>query len=505
MKIPKPRDYQEKGIALTRKAFADGHSRPLFWLATGGGKSVVFLNIVGNLLRNNKKVCVVVRRQQLVLQTQGHFSKCGIISSIMLNSQKGFYKELPLQICSIDTVIRRDYSFMNEFDFVLVDEAHDTTSDKYREFLNSFSSKTKYIGLTATPFKVGKRYQDFWDCVVKPIEVAELRDRGFLVNAKVFTPTEIDLSQIKDGIDGDFQQSGLAKVMQEMEIVGDVVGNYIEYGENKPAICFCVNKEHSQLIAEMFNSKNIPAICCDESTPQKDRDKAIAELRSGKIKVLCNVNIFSTGVDIPEAEVGLMARPTKSEILYIQQVGRLLRPYRKCGKCGSQYDNSDNCYTCGYDKPSYVKSHAIIIDFGNNTSRFGLPFKQRKAQIKEEKEEKEKQKKEKALVKTCKNCFCTYEAELANCPNCDGVETKERIIKTKDGKLHFYSEFEFYLNELNTLKKTQLIKGFRQNWPFFKLVEKHGDDVMKFADELGIPKWIPKVINKEKESGKIYQ
>jgi superfamily II DNA or RNA helicase len=429
MKIPIPRPYQEKGIALTRKAFSEGNRKVLFWLATGGGKSVVFLNIVGSLLKNKRKVCVVVRRQQLVLQTQKHFTKSLIDSSIMLNSKKGFLPEMDLQICSIDTIIRRDYSFMKEFDFVLVDEAHDTTSDQYRGFLNSFSEKTKFIGLTATPFKVGKRYQDFWDCVVKPIEVSDLRDLGFLVNAKVFTPTDIDLTQLKDGIDGDYKQKDLAEVMGEMKIVGDVVDNYLLYGENKPAICFCVNKEHSYSMAAMFNSRNIPAVSCDESTPQKERDQAIENLKNGTVKILCNVNIFSTGVDIPEAEVGLMARPTKSEILYIQQVGRLLRPYQKCGKCKSQYDNSEKCPVCGYDKPSYTKSHATIIDFGNNTSRFGLPFKSRVAQITPEKEAKEKDKKERPVVKTCKNCFCTYEAELAKCPNCDGAETKERIIK----------------------------------------------------------------------------
>lgn len=506
MKLPKPRLYQEKGLNLLRKAFVDGYKKPLLFMATGSGKSVMFLNIVGNLLKNGKKVCIVVRRKQLVFQTKEHFTKAQIDSSMMLNTQKGFSPEKSLQICSIDTVLNRDYSFMREFDFVLVDECHDATSDGYTTFLNSFSEKTRFIGLTATPFPVGKKIHSFWDCVVKPIEVSELRDLGFLVDASVFVPTDIDLSDLKNDASGDYAKKELSKKMQEMTIVGDIVENYKKYGMNKPAVAFCVDKDHSQLICESFNHQGISAIHCDESTPQKERDDAIKKIKSGEIKVLCNVNIFSTGVDIPELEVGLMARPTKSECLYIQQVGRILRPYRKCGKCKSQYDNSKNCYVCGYDKPEYIKEKAIIIDFGNNSSRHGQPFDVRFAVIKEE-DKKEREKKEKPLTKTCKNCFMVYDAKLAACPNCEGVETKERIYKTADGKFVLYDEYEDVKRTFTQLQKIALETGKKPNWKYFKIYERYKDTAMKYKKEFNIPSWIPAIYKKnmeEKLSGTIY-
>lgn len=506
LKIPSLRPYQQKGIDLLRKAFSDGYKRPMFWLATGGGKSVVTLNIIGGIVKNNKSVCFVVRRKQLVVQTKAIFDRAGFDSSMILNNQKGFDKNKKFQICSIDTIINRDYSFMKEFDFVICDEGHDTTSEGYQNFLKSFSEKTKFISMTATPFPVGKKVHSFWDCVVKPIEVDELRDLGFLVDASVFIPLDLDLSDIKNDASGDYAKKELSKKMQEMTIVGDVVENYKKYGMNKPAVAFCVDKDHSQLICSSFNAEGISAIHCDESTPQKDRDEAIKSLKEGKIKVLCNVNIFSTGVDIPQLEVGLMARPTKSECLYIQQVGRILRPYRKCGKCKVQYDNSPKCPVCGFDRPEYIKEKAIIIDFGNNTSRHGLPFDIRFAAMKEE--DKNKEKKDRPLTKTCKNCFVVYDAKLAKCPHCEGVETKEKIYKTAEGEFVLYDEYEDVKRTFTQLQRIALETGKKPNWKYFQLFDRYKNTAMKYKKEFDIPEWIPKIYQKnmeEKQSGTIYK
>jgi superfamily II DNA or RNA helicase len=507
-KLPKARDYQEKGLTLMRKAFQEGNRKIMFWLATGGGKSVIFILLVAGLLSNKKKVLLVVKRRQLVFQTQRHFSKWGILSSIMIGATKGFNKALPLQICSIDTIARRDISFLGDFDFTIVDECHDTTSDNYKELfkqLQEMNPNMAFIGLTATPFPIGKKIHDFWQCCVKPIEVHELRDRGYLTPCDVFIPSEIDLSSIGTKA-GDYDQKDLAEKMSDMEIIGDVVETYQKLGNNKPAILFAVNKEHSILMAEAFTQAGIPAIHCDESTPQKERDEAIKGLQTGKYKILSNVNIFSTGVDIPEAEVGIMARPTKSEVLYIQQVGRLLRPYRRCGKCKTAYDNSEKCPVCGYDKPEYIKEKAVILDHGNNISRHGSPFRIRKAVLtKEDVKEKEKDDSEMIAVKTCKNCFIAYPAHLKICPSCQiENEKQQRVIKRKDGKLVPYNEFLEIQESLKDFELTQRLKGLKPNFKFFKLYEKYGDTVYLYP-ELKVPKWIPKIVEKNSSEGKVYR
>jgi DNA repair protein RadD len=509
MKLPTPRDYQQKGLDLLRQAYADGFRKILFFLATGGGKSVIFILLVAGLLRNKKKILLVVKRRQLVFQAQRHFSKWGIDSSIMIGSTKGFNSSCNLQICSIDTIARRDISFLAGFDFTIIDECHDATSDSYQELFKQLLEMNPcmtFIGLTASPFPIGKKVHNFWGCCVKPIEVHELRERGFLTPCDVFIPSEIDLSKMKTKA-GDYDQKELSEKMSEMEIIGDVVETYKKLGQNKAAILFAVNKEHSLLMAEAFKQAGIPAVHCDESTPQKERDDSIKKLQAGEIKILCNVNIFSTGVDIPEAEVGIMARPTKSEVLYIQQVGRLLRPYRRCGKCKSSYDNSEKCYVCGYDKPEYIKEKAIILDHGNNIARHGSPFRIRKATLtKEDVKEKEKEDGDLIAVKTCKACFIAFPAHLKSCPNCDHEnEKRQRVIKRSDGKLVPYDEILEMEESLKDFELTQRIKGLKPNFKFFKLYEKYGDAVYLYP-ELKVPKWIPKIIAQNSAAeGKVYR
>lgn len=505
MELPKLRDYQLKGINLTRKAFSDGYRKIMFFLATGGGKSVIFLHLVANLRISKKRVILVVKRKQLVLQAHRHFKRRGIKSSILMANNKGFDPGCPIQICSIDTVARRDIDFMKDFEVCIVDEAHDTTSPTYHKFFERVNCEL-FIGLSATPFKVGNKCQSYWNCCVKPVEMHELRDKGFLTPAQIFIPGEIDLSGIKT-VGGDYQQKQLAEKMSELEIVGDVVESYQKLGQNLPAVLFAVNVDHSMMLAREFTRRGVPAAHCDKDSKQEERDRRIQELKDGKIKVICNVNIFSTGVDIPEAMVGILARPTKSEILYVQQAGRFFRPYRKCGKCSTAYDNSPKCPTCGYDKPSFIKEKAILIDNGNNVMRHGDPFKVRYAVLNEEDEKKKKEnEQEEFKVKYCKGCFAAYMANLSSCPYCDYENEKvQRQIKRVDGKIVPYDEFSIMLKKLNDLERVQIIKGLKPNFKYFQLYNDFGDAVYKYK-ELGVPKWVKTIVEKQNnEKQKVYK
>lgn len=506
MGLPKPRHYQERGLNLTRKAFSDGYRKILFFLATGGGKSIIFLHLIFNLLGNNKKICLVMRRRQLVFQAANHFKKHGLNPSVCMGSIKGFDKNNPFQICSIDTISRRNTDFLQEFDFVIVDEAHDTTSPTYRKFFEIFK-KAAFIGLTATPFQVGKKVQDFWQACVKPIEIDQLVKEGFLTDANIYVPNELDLSDIKiDSASGDYKTVPLSEKMRDLSIIGDVVDSYKKFGNNWPAILFAVDKQHSMSLAIEFNRQGIPAIHCDESTKQKERDEAIQGLIEGKYKILCNVNIFSTGVDIPQAIVGIMARPTMSEILYIQQVGRLLRPYRLCGKCNTAYDNSDNCPVCNYSKPSFIKEFAIIIDNANNIYRHGHPFKKRNAILsKKELKKKKEEEIDEFKIKNCKHCFAAYLANLKSCPECDYKNEKvEREIKRADGKIVPYDEFALMRHKFLEFEKIKLERNLKPHFSNFQMYKEFGDRVYLYPD-LKIPSWIKKIADKGTKEEGVYK
>jgi superfamily II DNA or RNA helicase len=516
MSLPDPRHYQKKGLNLTRKAFSDGFRKILFFMATGGGKSIIFLHMVYNLIKGKRPVILVMRRRQLVFQAQKHFTKHGVDSSIVMGNSKGFDPNKDLQICSIDTISRRkDIQFLARFYAVVVDEAHDTTSPSYRKFFEKLNAEL-YFGLTATPFAVGRKVHDFWDCCVKPIEIKQLVEEGFLVEPEIYIPAfDTDLSDIRT-VGADFNQGQLSERMRELEIVGDVVESYKKYGENYPAIFFGVDKEHSITVCQEFNNQGIRAIHCDESTNQKDRDYALAQVKihllSGEPFVLCNVNIFSTGVDCPEAIVGLFGRPTKSEILAVQQWGRILRPCRICGKCKTTYDNSDKCPVCDYDRPLFVKTKAIFIDNGNNISyegqNHGHPLKERHAVLsKEDVEKKKKIESNELKLKSCKQCFRDFLAHLKKCPECGYENEKvERTVKKKDGTIVPYDEFGNIKRRLLEYEKIKLEKGLKPNFPFFKIYEDFGDVVYEYPD-LKIPSWVGKIVKKnmEKEQKNVYK
>lgn len=496
----KLRPYQAELVELIRAEYTNGHRKILGWLATGGGKSAITITMIKSMIDNGLKVCFVVRRKQLVVDTYKKFDRAGIPASIFMASHKLFDPGKALQVCSIDTVGRGadKASFLHDFDCVYIDEAHDSVSPSYRQFFSRFKTNTFFIGLTATPFKVSGKAQDFFDVCVKSVEVHELIDMKFLVKPKVYCPALLDLSEISIS-KSDFNQKELSELVTQSGIIGNVINSYKKFGEDKRAICFAVNKLHSKALCDAFNIAGIPAAHADESTPQEERDKHIDDLKKGIIKVLCNVNIFSTGVDIPQAEVGILARPTKSETLYIQQAGRVLRPCRICMDCKKQYDNSLKCCYCGSNRTQYIKEYAIIIDHGNNVFEHGAVDKVRTAHLKNEKRGKPllgedgRPIETEIKVKTCEVCFGCYLGHAKTCPLCGHEnEAQIRVIKTVEGELVPYSEYAHLQVQLDLLKTKGELNRWKPKAWMFQAYKKFGDTLYKY-DDLKFPKWIRSV------------
>jgi DNA repair protein RadD len=481
----KLRPYQTKGIDLIRERYKAEDKKIMFFLATGGGKSIVFKKFITDVVKQ-WRVLFLVRRRELIFQAkQKHFSH--LDCSVVMGSEKGFDPNCRVQVCSIDTLQRRlnqyDFEFLKEFEAVVVDEAHDTTSEKYREVLNSINFKI-CVGLTATPFKIGNKVHNWWQSCVKPIEMHELRDQGYLVDARVYAPKVIDVSGVKK-VAGEFHQGQLFDRVTESKIIGDIVETYKNYGKGKPAILFGVNIQHSQLMAHAFNEAGIKAVHCDQSHTKDERAFAIRQLEKGEIQVLCNVNIFSTGVDIPSVEVGIMARPTMSEALYIQQVGRFLRPFKICANCGNKIGGEKECWKCHSTTFNYEKPFAIILDHANNTSRHGLPFKVRQAQM--EKADL-KRKDGEVKIRVCQGCFAVLEG-VSKCPFCeeDIINENQKEIKHEKGELQLIEEE----TEIKKKYRNLLWRENKFNRPpkekFFLLHKEFGDkcfNVVEFPSHI---------------------
>lgn len=480
------RPYQKDAKKSTYLAIKAGHNNVINWMTTGSGKGLLMPDYAIDALNRGKKVLVVMRRRDLIFQTRENFKKYrNINASIIMGKEKGYDPENPVQICSIDTIRNKikkeEYQYLKDFDLIQIDECHDTTSPSYDKLFQFLGEKI-YIGFTATPFAIGNKPLLFWDKTIKPINPSELRDQGFLAPCRFFRPGMIDTSGIKK-VNGDYSVSDLYEVVSDLKIVGDAIDAYKKRGENKPFIGFCVNKAHSKLMAHAFSDNGIPAIHIDESHNKTERENAKKDLESGKIKGIFNVNIFATGWDCPIIQVLIGLRPTLSEILAIQQWGRVLRTHPD-------------------------KENAIILDHANNSSRFGFPYDDDRIACLTDfafDYKKKEERKDEIKVKDCPECAATIESHLKECPYCFFKFTAaDREIKQEDGELVEANQNEKPIDKrlkkiqshFNTLLDKEKNNGWKKSAKYFLLYDKFGSEIFNYMDELRIPKWIEGAIKK---------
>ena len=524
----KLRDYQQRGKDLISGEFAKGNNKVMLWAMTGAGKGLWMANFIKEANEKGIQSLSVMRRRELIFQTKKNYEKYYNIDSDVIMGNLKFQGDKLSTVASIDTLRNRiskpKYKVLKNAQMVIIDECHDFTSYTYKRLawflegypLEEFNEKSFeqvkdyfkkfYIGMTATPFRVGKRTHTFWDSVAKPIESHELMERGFLVPARVFAPKKIDTTGVRiDSRTGDFDQKEIFERVSKLQVVGDVVQTYKERCYGKPAICFCVNQQHSKIMAEAFRREGIPAIHCDADHSKQERDHAVQGLRDGTYKILTNCNIFSTGFDAPWIEVEISLRPSDSENLVLQQWGRVLRPFKICANCGTEYGGDPSCYRCGSSNTSYVKKDALILDHANNTSRWGLPYDVREPEL-EAIDTARKSSRSNSGVKTCKKCFAVVENFKRFCVcGYDFVEGAQKAaieqIEHVGGELGEVNE-EFLKNQkyqkikqrYNSYKRLEMLRGWGPNAKYYKLYEDFGEDLFNYSSEFGVTREIKKLL-----------
>ena len=178
-----------------------------------------------------------------------------------------------------------------------------------------------FIGMSATPWArgLGKYYDD----LIIAATTAELIQGGYLADFSVFAPCEPDFAGVRT-VAGDFHEGELAAAMDKAAITGDIVETWLRRGEGRSTFCFCVNRRHAQHVAERFLEAGVAAEYMDGATPREEREAIFDRFRSGETRIIANVGVLTTGVDL-DVRCIVMARPTKSRILFVQIVGRGLR------------------------------------------------------------------------------------------------------------------------------------------------------------------------------------
>lgn len=464
------REYQQKAIDDLRAEIALGH-KVVLAAPTGAGKTRIASEVFALAREKGSRVAFVVPFLSLIDQTFKAFVKAGLpeddISIVQANHPLCNYAK-PIQICSADTLVRRPK--LPLVDMVIFDEVH-RRSKLYKRWMETCPGY-KFVGLSATPWSTGMAEE--WDRLVIVSTTRELIKQGFLSDYKYYAPFSPDLSGVKI-VAGDYHEGQLSSAMNKVEITADIVKTWVEKGERRPTLCFCVDRAHARAVQAQFEQVGINAGYVDALTPVSERVELIEGLRAGRLSVICNIGTLTTGVDAPFVSCIILARPTKSEMLFLQIIGRGLRTHKG-------------------------KTECLVLDHSNTGLSLGLPCTIHYDELKSGKSEAGKKKsarQEKAqpVPKKCQKCDFVKPIGVHTCPECgftpqvqsnvatrDGVlalfqHGKQRVIEKINKRQEWYSGFLYMAAE----------RGYKEGWAAFKYKEKFGDWPNDLSKRMSIP------------------
>jgi len=320
------RPYQLQGIrdifnAWAKKPEGLDLMNVLYQMPTGTGKTTLFSEIVRKAENKNKKVLLVVHRLELVEQICERLTHFDIIAGVIIAGVKPDL-ERSVQVASIQTLNRRDYP---PADLIIIDECHHSKAKSYKKLWEIYPD-ARFLGVTATPIRLnGEGFDDQYDILITSGQIADFIKMGYLVKAKHMVCSNPDVSKVKKR-QGDYDSAMLKGVMLDNSLMANLVESYKVIAPGKKMIVFAVDIEHSKNIVARYNEAGLQAIHIDAETPKIQRAEIMEKFRTGEIKILSNIDIVSEGFDVPNCDAVQLARPTKSLGLYLQQIGRCLRP-----------------------------------------------------------------------------------------------------------------------------------------------------------------------------------
>ncbi len=350
------RDYQVEGKAAVLKELETHRSTAVIW-ATGLGKTRLAAELIAHWYPAT--TMFICERQELVWQTAEKIKlwtglDCAIeqgLNRITVNELWGVDRPVIASIQSLNSNWGQAGKRMQKFKpaFVICDEAHHSTAPTYEKFFNYIGPQTKLVGLTATPKRLdGKAIGKHFETVAHQLELREAIQKGWLcdIAQEVVEIMGLDYSKIKT-VRGDLDSKQLAQVLEPEEMVQRMVMPSLEiiYGVTRGSlatvppdkwaehlakghapfrtIMFCVSVAQAELTAKIFNRAmqgKANWICGKHHG--EDREERMNGFRSGAIPIITNCGVLGEGVDVPETELILQARPTKSLSLWVQQLGR---------------------------------------------------------------------------------------------------------------------------------------------------------------------------------------
>ena len=406
------REYQGRAVDGVGHKFRAGYARVLLVSSTGSGKTTMACRVTQRTVANGKRVLFLAHRRRLIQQIAERSAEFGVrygVEMADLPDAPWARKDptAPLQIASRDTLLSR--AARNGFpsaDLLIIDEAHNLEGAAYEALANGCGIKYR-VGLTATPCMadgsgLGARN---WDTIVEAATVRELIALKKLVPIKTFAPPEVGARR---------------KRGEKVGIAGDPVDHWKRYGEDRPTIVFTAKVTEAVAVRDLYRAAGISAEYVDAKTPYAERERIVDGLRSGRIRVVCNVNIWTEGVDIPELTVCQLLCKCGSLIRFLQAVGRIMRT-------------------------SPGKEYGILLDHAGAVFEHGFPDEPADWALSEDddiskRHDKEREEGTRAAPSLCRNCGCMF-AGQPTCPEChtptprgerkagDYADDQERLVQ----------------------------------------------------------------------------
>lgn len=408
------RPRQAKALDMLRDSFRAGSRKTVIQAPCGFGKTIIGAHMIDGALRKRNRVGFCVPMISLIDQTFERFRANGISPGdmgVMQGNHPWRRPHAPIQICSIQTLASRGFP---ETAFNIVDECHIRFAALDRWMRGS--PDKLFVGLSATPWARGMG--EVWNDLVIPATIRELIDDGLLSPFRVFAASHPDLSGVKT-VAGDYHEGQLAEIMGERKIVADVVANWLAKGEDRQTLCFAVDLAHAGKLAQEFTEAGVSSAYIDGQTERAERQAIMAAYSRGEIKVICSVGTMTTGVDVP-CQCLILARPTKSEMLFVQIIGRGLRT-----------------------EPG--KRDCIIFDHTDTHLRLGMVTDIYHAELRTDARDREKAEREKTeptektpLPRECSACGTLIPPATRACPTCGAVPMRHNTVEAADGELYEY-------------------------------------------------------------------
>lgn len=427
------------------------HRTFLLSASVGFGKTAIAAFITDGFVSHGMRVMFVAPYTVLLDQTATRFVEYGLpaeeISYVWRNHPLHDPNRM-IQIASADTLIRRE--FPDNIDLLIIDEAH----MKRRKLLEIIrDSDVRVVGLSGTPFAawMGQYYEK----LVKPTTMKELISIGDLSPYEFYAPDRPNLDGVKTtslaAFGSDYNEEQLAEIMGGAELVGNIVKFWLENGEDRPTICFCVNVKHANYVTMEFNKAGINAEVMTAETPHEERQMVISRFETGATKIIVNVGVLVAGFD-SDVRCIIYARPTKSEIRWVQCLGRGLRCAHGKDKC-LIFDHSGSVHRLGF--PDEIEYDSLPDKNDGMKSSGGYS----------DKEKSEKKPKE------CSQCHFMKPAGVYVCPKCgfkplmgedvDVDETrglkklgKGEKIYSRQEKQSWWSQIKFYQKQRESTGKS---------------------------------------------------